>query len=340
MFNWYMNAEVCYVYLTDMAEDGSISECRWFNRGWTLQELIAPTCVEFYDKKWQFISDKISISSELARITGIDESLLRCGHSLDPPLSRDHVMKPDLGGNDRCSCGKHRPGSTLMQLRYYCVAQKMSWASRRETTRAEDKAYCLMGLFQVNMPLLYGEGGNKAFFRLEKEILVITHDQSILAIDYYEAGSPWAVKRALASYPDQFRHSGNIHFRSFSTSVAGVNILRPMTTDLTKLGVDVELLLAPRITSRNHSRHVQDWFGILDFQVGNNLLARPAIMLRLLEESEDLMYCERTKGLFEISPEHPHRARDLAAHAWETSSDRKEFLASSVMIELTFEQWK
>lgn len=152
MFDWYMDAEVCYVYLTDVLENDSIAECRWFKRGWTLQELIAPTSVHFYDTQWQFINDKISMSSELARVTSIDESLLRCGHSSNPPLLKDHHVREfseeeseifDRG----CSCGRPYFVSRLTQLREYCVAQKMSWASTRETTRGEDIAYCLMGAF-------------------------------------------------------------------------------------------------------------------------------------------------------------------------------------------------
>lgn len=331
MFDWYMKAEVCYVYLTDVPEDGSIDNCRWFKRGWTLQELIAPTSVKFYDKKWNFINEKISISSQLASITGIDAALLRCGHSLDPPLLQDHDR--DSAKHDKGSYGRPDSVSIRAQLEDYCVAQKMSWASSRETTRDEDKAYSLMGLFRVNMPLLYGEGGSKAFFRLEKEILGITHDQSILAIDSYASGQ---LKRALASHPNQFRHSGEIRYKPVSTRVAKVNTLRPMTTDQTKIGVVVELLVAPETHPTDDT--VVSWFGILDFQMGSNPLARPAIPLRPIEQAEDWVFCIRKEGLFEMSPEHPHHARDLrvltGSSTLETDPDRKGHPARAAIIQI------
>lgn len=332
---WYMKAVVCYVYLTDVAEDGSIAECRWFTRGFTLQELIAPDAVLFFDKKWNFINDKISISSDLARITHIDESILRCGHSLNPTLIKHHHMEAVYGDYPGiCSCGRPGSISRLSQLEDYCVAQKMSWASCRQTTRDEDKAYCLMGLFQVNMPLLYGEGGSRAFFRLQKEILGIDHDQSILAVDLYEHGQ---AKTALASRPDQFRHGGNIHFRPLSTTVGNEYTLRPMTTDLTKLGVDVVLLVVPEVELIDSTE--VSWFGILDFQLGSNTLARPAIPLRPIEHAEYSVLCVREEGLFQISPDHPHHAKDLGVltrfPTLGKGFDRKEIHTHDVIIELT-----
>lgn len=329
-----MNAEVCYVYLTDVADDGSIAECRWLKRGWTLQELIAPTSVNFYDEKWQFINDKISISSELASYTGIDESLLRCGHSPNPPLLKDHKMQAVTG---KCSCGRPHSIDRLSQLQDYCVAQKMSWASSRETTRGEDIAYCLMGLFEVNMPLLYGEGRRKAFFRLQREIIENTHDQSILAIDSFPQGEP---RRALASHPNQFPNSGVIHFRPSLTMVAEGDTFSPMATELTKFGVNVDLLIA------TESGTEDVWFGVLDFQMGQNPLGRPAIPLLPVTKLDDpTVACIRGEGLFEISPEHPHHARNLrvltGSSDLDAFPDRKRCpgtFACALAVKLTFVQ--
>ena len=117
----------------------------WFTRGWTLQELVAPRIVHFYSQDWLYLGEKLRLASTLSRITGIDEASL-------------------LGGD----------------LRRVGIARRMSWASSRITSRKEDLAYCLLGIFGVNMPLLYGEG-DKAFVRLQEEILKITDDQSIFA---------------------------------------------------------------------------------------------------------------------------------------------------------------
>lgn len=317
MFDWYMDAEVCYVYLTDVAEDGSIAECRWFKRGWTLQELIAPTSVDFYDKQWNFINDKISMSSDLASITGIDELLLRCGHSLNPPLLEDHHMQEPDYFFGKCSCGRDNLVTKLLQLQDYCVAQKMSWASKRKTTRGEDIAYCLLGLFRINMPLLYGEGRSRAFFRLQKEILETTHDQSILAIDSLS----WkGLHPALAPGPYQFSHSGVFYLNPYSASrrIEKGNMDYDMITELTKDGVSVNLLVVP------DSSHPALFYGVLDVQItGKHPLGRLAIPLHpVMSSGTPPTSFHRGSGLFEISPEHPNHARDFRVSTGRLDSKR------------------
>jgi hypothetical protein len=137
MFRWYQGAERCYVYLSDVASDTALMmKSRWFTRGWTLQELIAPSFVEFFTKEWERLGDKQSLELALNAITGIAVEALRgtC------PLSQ------------------------------FSIDERMSWAKGRETKREEDKAYSLLGLFGICMPLLYGEGQVRAFSRLHKEI--------------------------------------------------------------------------------------------------------------------------------------------------------------------------
>lgn len=150
MFRWYKQAEVCYVYLMDFDSSASSFHdgakcCRWFTRGWTLQELIAPADVRFYDVDWQFRGTRKAHCEELVNITGIDSEVLRG----DSPSG-------------------------------YSVADRMSWAASRQTTRMEDNAYCLLGLFDVNLPLIYGEGVG-AFRRLQEAIIKSNNDLSILA---------------------------------------------------------------------------------------------------------------------------------------------------------------
>ncbi|EEU44562.1 uncharacterized protein NECHADRAFT_101749 [Fusarium vanettenii 77-13-4] len=153
MYRWYQNADTCFAYLNDCSyeavrQPGSteLQKSKWFTRGWTLQELIAPAEVVFLSAEWREFGTRRSLASEIGQITNIDPQLL---------------FFP-------------------ARLNQFCAAQKLSWAATRETTRIEDRAYSLMGLFSVNMPLLYGEG-NKAFFRLQMEILQSVSDQSIFA---------------------------------------------------------------------------------------------------------------------------------------------------------------
>ncbi|KAJ1324374.1 HET domain-containing protein [Microdochium nivale] len=157
MFRWYKEATICFAYLSDVtkkhegdsADDfyNTYRESRWFQRGWTLQELIAPEDIVFCDAEWVHLGSKEHdrhIQRALALITGIDIRIL------DGSLEPAEVS----------------------------IADRMKWAAGRQTTRPEDTAYCLMGIFDVKMPLMYGEG-NRAFLRLQEEILSASDDQSI-----------------------------------------------------------------------------------------------------------------------------------------------------------------
>ncbi|KAI6103976.1 heterokaryon incompatibility protein-domain-containing protein, partial [Pisolithus croceorrhizus] len=158
MFRWYQNSKKCYVYLHDLTEPtlpkkadrktygNSNGWPEWFSRGWTLQELIAPEDVQFFNKGWARLGTKRSLEDTLWRITRIPPDVL-----LDSAA-----------------------------LRNICVAQIMSWAADRKTSRVEDRAYSLLGLFGVSMPMLYGEG-KRAFQRIQLEIMRASNDHSIFA---------------------------------------------------------------------------------------------------------------------------------------------------------------
>ncbi|KAL4078710.1 heterokaryon incompatibility protein-domain-containing protein [Scleroderma yunnanense] len=164
MYRWYANSKVCYAYLHDIISTSFPTEVNnkkypnsngwpeWFSRGWTLQEMIAPSNVQFFNKHWQLIGDKQMHACTLEQITSVPGYILTRGLSSDRP----------------------------------CVAQIMSWAANRKTTRVEDRAYSLLGLLDVNMPMLYGEG-KKAFQRLQLEIIRTSNDQSIFAWGFESA---------------------------------------------------------------------------------------------------------------------------------------------------------
>lgn len=182
MFAWYSKSFVTYVFLQDLRTSLEVplttrvlKSCRWFTRGWTLQELIASRVVEFYDAEWGFRGTKNSLRPLLVSTTGIDKKVLKSP-----------------------SCLSSIP-----------VAQRMSWAARRTTTRLEDQAYCLLGIFQVHMPLLYGEGNN-AFMRLQEVIIQETNDLSLFAWKSDEQQSKQKFRGLLASSPAEFRDAGNV----------------------------------------------------------------------------------------------------------------------------------
>jgi hypothetical protein len=209
MFNYYKRAEKCYAYLADVVSSAGVEdaetwvkafdESRWFTRGWTvspqsysllsyitltkslqLQELIAPKTLEFYSQDWTCIGTKTSLSDSISQITRIPPTILRGGYL---PLTS--------------------------------VAARMSWAAGREVTRIEDVAYSLLGIFDVHMPLLYGEG-EKAFKRLQQEIMKESDDQSLFAWEYHPHTDPAKRERQtmlgglLADSPASFANAANI----------------------------------------------------------------------------------------------------------------------------------
>lgn len=143
MFRWYQRSKKCYVYLSDVRVDRERDEgweepfqaSRWFTRGWTLQELIAPSTVEFFDSGGQFLGDKRELEQQIFEITKIDQGALR-GEALDS----------------------------------FSLEQKWLWSNGRRTTREEDRVYCLQGIFGVRISLMYGEGYEDARSRLEEEL--------------------------------------------------------------------------------------------------------------------------------------------------------------------------
>ncbi len=145
MFHWYRNAERCYVYLADVSAPSSGSNdassepawledflgSRWFTRGWTLQELIAPASVEFFSKEGTYLGDRRSLENYICRATELPLEALRGN-----PLSE------------------------------FTVQERVAWMENRETTRQEDTAYAMLGILGVFIPLIYGEGRDHAFKRL------------------------------------------------------------------------------------------------------------------------------------------------------------------------------
>lgn len=150
MFRWYRDAAKCYVYLSDVSVSGggedhpewtwksAFRNSRWFTRGWTLQELLAPASIEFFSREGEHLGNKKTLEQQIHEITRIPIAALR-----GVPLSQ------------------------------FSVHERMRWAAKRNTRKKEDQAYCLLGIFDVFMPLIYGEGEH-ALIRLRNEV-----DQSL-----------------------------------------------------------------------------------------------------------------------------------------------------------------
>lgn len=210
MFQWYSDAELCLVYLVDFDAGAAASDrnamlrrARWFSRGWTLQEIVAARVANFYDGAWCHFGTKSSLRNELASITNIDAEIF------SPPQDPDAVGVRDL-------------------LDAMPVGRRMAWAASRQTTKPEDMAYCLIGLFQVSMPMLYGEGGEQAFIRLQEEIIRDKNDLSLFAWRSTDSSTHRGI---LARSPQEFiglsslKLEQNIKFNpEFSMSNKGLRI--------------------------------------------------------------------------------------------------------------------
>lgn len=212
MFRWYLNSFICYAYLKDVSDvslqspgdaemqnvilRGALGRSRWFTRGWTLQELIAPMDVVFYSRIWSELGSKESLVDFISLITGIDEDILRCG--ID--------KRQTYTGSEFLNLWWEKMISSKN------VATRMSWFGDRQTTRPEDVAYSLLGIFGVQMPLLYGEGSLNAFHRLQEAIVKKWDDHSILA--WTPSSRPGERGRFLgvcANHPSQFKNGADVN---------------------------------------------------------------------------------------------------------------------------------
>ncbi|KAK3334137.1 heterokaryon incompatibility protein-domain-containing protein [Cercophora scortea] len=221
MFQWYAHAEICFAYLSDVPAlaspvvsladneprleelaENKFRNSRWFTRGWTLQELLAPPRVAFYADDWTYMGnrDDINLRHNIAAATGINDRFL----------------------------------TRQIPITAASIAKKMSWLSRRETTRAEDAAYCMLGLFDINIPLLYGEGALKAFTRLQEELIKVSNDHSIFCWSWTDSVPPtWT--SMLAPSPDTFAHAsaygptkGDPEISVYAMTNAGLSIRLPV----------------------------------------------------------------------------------------------------------------
>lgn len=275
IYRLYQQSSICLAYLSDVApgsggESVSVAfqNSRWFTRGWTLQELIAPREVFFYAKDWSILGSKRdrTLMSVLAKVTGIDRSVLSGATSLE-----------DVS-----------------------VAARMKWASKRQTTREEDIAYCLLGIFDINMPLLYGEG-MRAFIRLQEEIGKSTDDHSIFAWTSPSGANCDPDKLELcgllAESPRWFQDSRSYH--SFPTAPTESSI----PWSVTNKGLHINLCL------QQSPRKPEEFNGILDcfFRTPEGVRS-PVITLRKLWGDQ---YARVYPGTFKLAATRPNRRETI-----------------------------
>lgn len=251
MFRWYQEAEKCYAFLEDIQDVEQLANARWFTRGWTLQELIAPKSLVFYveddNAAWRKIGTREKLASEIKEIAGVDKTFLR-------------------------------GASSMSGIRGASFAKRVAWAAKRTTTRDEDIAYCLLGLLDVNMPLLYGEGGIKAFRRLQEEYLKVNPDHSFLAWHLYpvDGGPSISEDTFLAGHPKDFRYCNEILLASDEVA--------PFSLTNNNKGLTIRLPLFEHRRVSMDARRRSDYFAVLAC-IGNDPGYRLIIHLRAVDKS-------------------------------------------------------
>ncbi|KAF5576151.1 alpha-glucosidase 2 [Fusarium pseudocircinatum] len=228
MFSWYKNASVCYVYLSDVApiDTGAFDpmvqfrQSRWFTRGWTLPELLAPTSVVFFANDWTTIGTRKTLANTISFVTKIDQQYLDCT-----------FYKASIG-------------------------ERMSWLSKRETERVEDIAYCMLGIFDINMQIIYGEG-MRAFIRLQEEIIRASNDQTLFCWAWDERYVPHDWASILSPSPKTFVDSSiytewPVHeAKTYTMTNAGLSIRLPIMNTITESVEQWLVLLNARRDSEN-----------------------------------------------------------------------------------------
>lgn len=274
MYKWYSSAMVCYAYLADVSRTSELKSSEWFKRGWTLQELIAPQILRFYSAEWSFLGNRGALATSVREATGIPETLLA-----DRPQQMDEL-------------------AAVHCLHTTSIAKRMSWARSRKTTREEDLAYCLMGIFNVNMPLLYGEGGKKAFVRLQEEIMRTSGDQSILV----HTGPS-----LLAPAPEFFTGDVSTAHR-FHKSAISIG-----DGDLT-----LDVLMCPYISEEVDADPGMYWLAILNCtQDSHGYLGRPALVVREIGDDARFQPVDYADGRRVVIVRSDHTLRHYI-HRWKS----------------------
>ena len=242
MYRWYRDAEVCIVYLGDIAKNhgdfrtaSEIARCaftnsRWTQRGWTLQELIAPVLCRFYLQDWTLMGEKVEFLKELSDVTNIPVHILEDSRSLSE----------------------------------VSVAERMSWAAHRQSTRIEDVAYSLLGIFDIHMPLLYGDG-EKAFVWLQEEVLKTTDDYSLFSWRANESRQS-TYRGLLARSPAEFQHCHSIERE---------NVMSTFPIASTPIGLCVQLEFLPDVKDKSRV--------LAMIRSSNSMSQRLAITLKCLD---------------------------------------------------------
>ncbi|KAF9470757.1 hypothetical protein BDN70DRAFT_654246 [Pholiota conissans] len=233
MYKWYEEAEICITYLADSSSVYNMVNDRWFTRGWTLQELLAPECLNFYTQDWKRLTGPEPNNDK--KIKEIQEIIFNA-----TGIARHHIEN----------------------LGFASIPTKMQWAAKRQVTRDDDAVYSLMGLFGVSMSIAYGEGPKRAFSRLVNEIINVTPSEDILDIFNF-GGGPRIVDKLkndiLPLTPKLYLNSSNLKF-------SRGRLIKPLV--MTHLGLRIPVLLLKAALGSSSSEKytsIGDYFANINY---------------------------------------------------------------------------
>ena len=278
-FDWYQRSTICIVYLGATRFEGSSIKKTfwdpWFTRGWTLQELLAPSTAKFYDKNWKVMfpaskNDKTITRSgtddyecdydaDTSTITNVDEFMHGVSYFTGIPISSILNFKPGLKN----------------------IRQRLAWASQRQTTRIEDIAYSLIGLLNLTMPIAYGEG-RRSFYRLQEAIIRNSNDRSL----FIWFGRSAIQSSVLAFSPSCFASPCNVVTRNVSSSIVSGATTRSHTS-LTNHGLAIPLILYDNATSVYWLKAIRAWLPVAQLPAVDQLLI-PQYRLAILGYDENV----------------------------------------------------
>lgn len=295
MFSWYRDAAICIAYLSETNDLRDLVHDRWFTRGWTLQELLAPRRLKFYSKSWQRLTDFLNdkISAENVRKLN-DLSLTR---QLD--LLSDAIR--EASGLHMQHVRNFVPG-----IRHPSLPERMQWIARRVTTREEDQSYSLMGIFNVSISIAYGEGHERAFFRLFQAVLQVGYERDWFLWTGRSVSPSIHPSRMIPSSPQCYL-PWDVNFGRHSPEGRMISVLENDPLSLTNVGLPMKILFVPAHVSEpsKHSRY-PDYMS--PAAVITCPLSQKTIEIRGIHRDEDvderpLLGEEFALGVLNVNPE-------------------------------------
>jgi hypothetical protein len=304
MFRWYKDASRCYVFLSDVSVpsthqqsdwEASFRRSRWFLRGWTLQELIAPISVEFYSNEGRRIGDKTSLEQLVHEITNLPLAALR-----NCPLDQ------------------------------FTITERMEWAKNRITTEEEDIVYCLLGVLGISIPVSYGEGKEKALGRLIAELQVANSADDAASDSTYESvisdtASMWSV-----DFSDSSQSSnGALQYVTESATMKMAEVFW-QSHELQSLYLDASNRLPKDVFAKTHDDLLKTFFANLRSETSNDKQLNTVRILRRRTHREQI-----TGWIYHLAGPKMDSETLQARHAYLTQQESRDELLERFLQSLT-----